>query len=118
MRKNLILGLFLASVLLMSVIGISAQITGDIIINKPAGGCPPGCRPHLADQCLCKTEIIDPSSDNIASSKSSTTDTSSAKRGSDVFRGWTKVKADDGSDCYVKEKGKTTGRFLGFMFRK
>ncbi len=37
MKKNLILGLFLTSVLLMSVVGVSAQeITGDVVITGNA----------------------------------------------------------------------------------
>ncbi len=134
MKKNLILGLILTSVLLMSVIGVSAQITGDAVITgdiAEGGRCEGGGTYHYntgAEEWICLTGIDIKKDDSLRASSSSSVSADSARKSSSasskrssVLRGFTAVAAADPKvgTCYVKssQSKSSRARFFGLVIR-
>ncbi len=127
MKNKFILGAILASVLLMSIIGVSAYgITGNLAGAgencKTSASCSSGV---CGSGFTCVGNEIAYTKGDRDSSTTGTSSSSSARKGSSSrssgLKGWEAVEAADPNvgTCYVKsaKSGRATGKFLGFMFR-
>ncbi len=110
MKKNLILGLFLMSVLVISIVGISAEITGEATkydgVKADYGGGKAG-----------SANVAPPGGDSTDNQMSSSSASAKKSSGSKTCpASMTDTTDVNGVPCCIPKSGRTTGKVLGSLF--